>query len=151
MYTVKSIIRGNLKNITFKTSHWLDRRINGCNSYGKEIKPTKYVKMNNTSNIIFSNNNSSIRKVINGHYIKDYYIDHYCFKSTEEYINKINKGDGIFGYKNKTIMHKIHLYFKYNKITSEKIKYIEKETNLDLSQYKLELIKSKKKKTNIYY
>ncbi len=146
MYTVKSIIRGNLKNITFKTSHWLDRSINGCNSYGKEIKPTKYVKMNNTSNIIFSNNNSSIRNVVNGHYLKDYYIDHYCFKSTEEYINKINKGDGIFGYKNKTIMHKIHLYFKYNKITSEKIKYIEKETNLDLSQYKLELIKSKKKK-----
>ena len=35
--------------------------------------------------------------------------------------NKINKGDGIFGYNNKTKMHKINIYFGYNKITIEKI------------------------------
>ncbi len=146
MYTLKSIIRGNLKKVIFKDCHWLDRRINGCNSYGKEIKPTKDVKMTNTYSIIFPNNNSSITNVIKGHYFKDYYIDHYCFKSTEEFINKISKGNAVFGYKNKIKMHKINLYFKYNKITSEKIKYIEKETNLNLSKYKLKLIKSKKKK-----
>ena len=67
---------------------------------------------------------------------KLYYIDHYCFKSTEEYINKINKGDGIFGYNNKTRIHKINLYFKYNKISMKKIIYIEKMTGFNLAEYK---------------
>jgi len=58
---------------------------------------------------------------INNPKFKHYYIDHYCFKSTEEYINKINKGDAVFGNNNKTKIHKISLYFGYNKVTSEKI------------------------------
>ena len=121
MYTVKAIMRGNLKAIKFKTSHWLDRRVKGCNSNGNIIKPSIKLKIENKNNEFYLNNN---------------YIDHYCFKSTEEYINKINKGDGIFGYNNKTKKHKINLYFKYNKITLEKINYIEKETGFDLTEYK---------------
>ena len=76
-------------------------------------------------------------------YITLLYIDHYCYKSTEEYINKINKGDGIFGYNNKTRIHKINLYFKYNTITMAKIIYIEKKTGFNLSQYKLKFYKNK--------
>lgn len=125
MFTVKTIVRGNIKEIKFKTSHWLDRRIKGCNSFGEIVEPTQRLKMNNDIKI-FNNN----------------YIDHYCFKSTEEYINKINKGDAIFGKNNKTMMHKIKLYFNYNKITLEKIEFIEKESGLDLKEYK---IKFKKK------
>ena len=86
MYIVKTIVRGNIKRIKFKTSRWLDRSIKGCNSLGKEIKPTIKVKMNND---------------IKEPHFKQYFIDHYCFKSTEEYINKINKGDGIYGNNNK--------------------------------------------------
>ena len=129
MYTVKTIIRGNLKGVTFKTSHWLDRNIIGCNAFGKFIKPNKNVKME----MDYNDFNDS----------KLYYIDHYCYKSTEEYINKINKGDGIFGYNNKTRIHKINLYFKYNTITMAKIIYIEKKTGFNLSQYKLKFYKNK--------
>ena len=124
MYTVKAIIRGNIKEIEFKTSHWLDRRIKGCNSFGEVVKPTRRFKMINDIKI-FNNN----------------YIDHYCFKSTEEYINKINKGDAIFGKNHKTMMHKIKLYFNYNKITFEKIKFIENKTGFNLKEYKIKIKK----------
>ena len=49
----------------------------------------------------------------------------------------MNKGDGIFGFNNRTKMHKINLYFGYNKITYEKITYIENKTGLNLNKFKL--------------
>ena len=122
MYTVKTIIRGNLKRVKFKTTHWLNRNLIGCNFLGKFIKPSKKVK---------------IVQDFNKSFYKFYYIDHYSFKSTEEYINKINKGDGIFGFNKKNQYHKIDLYFKYNKITKEKIDFIESKTGLNLTKYKL--------------
>lgn len=124
MYTVKTIMRGNLKGIKFKTSHWLDRRIKGCDINGKMVIPSKKVKLNNS--LITSN-------------FKKYYIDHYCFKSTEEYINKLNKGDGIFGYNNSIRMHKINLYFNYNKLTLEKINFIEKRCKFNLTKFRIKL------------
>lgn len=129
MFTVKAILRGKIKNIIFKTTHWLDKRIKGCNSFGEKIKPNKKKKLNNDIKTF-----------------KDCYIDHYCFKSTEEYIDKINKGDAVFGKNNKTMMHKIRLYFQYNNITFEKIEYIEKELGLNLEEYK-EIIKNKIKES----
>ena len=129
MYTLKTIIRGNInKNIHFTTSHWLNRRLKGgCDVEGRTVIPKRNVKLGYT---------------INHPRFKLYYIDHYCFKSTEEYINKINKGDGIFGYNNRTKMHKINLYFGYNKITNEKINLMENKTGLNLSKFKL-MIKKK--------
>ena len=120
-FTLKTIARGNITNIKFRTSHWLDRRIKGCNVFGEFVIPSRRVKLNNN---------------INEPKLKRYYIDHYCFKSTEEYINKINKGDGIFGFNNRTRMHKIHLYFDYNRITLEKINYLEKKTGLNLTIFR---------------
>ena len=79
-FTLKTIARGNITNIKFGTSHWLDRKIKGCNVFGKVVIPNKKVRLSNN---------------INKPKFKKYYIDHYCFKSTEEYINKVNKGDGI--------------------------------------------------------
>ena len=128
MYTLKTIMRGNLEKINFKTSHWLDRNIIGCNALGKLIKPNKKVKID----IDFKKS-----------FFKLYYIDHYCFKSTEEFVNKIIKGDGIFGFNNKTKIHKIDLYFKYNRITMNKIIYIENKTGLNLTKYKLKINKKK--------
>ena len=124
MYTLKTIMRGHNKHhIKFRTTHWLNRGLKmGCNVFGKVTFPTGRVKLG---------------KNINHPQHKIYYIDHYCFKSTEEYINKINKGDGVFGYNKRIKMHKINLYFKYNKITLEKINFIENETHLNLSHFKL--------------
>ena len=126
-FTLKTIARSNIQKIRFTTSHWLDRRIIGCNVFGEAVIPSKLVKLKND---------------INQPKFKRYYIDHYCFKSTEEFINKINRGDGIFGFNNRTRMHKIKLYFEYNKITLEKINYLEQKTGLNLSEYRLKLYKS---------
>ena len=128
MYTLKTIIRGKTKrNIRFRTTHWLNRGLRGgCNVFGESVIPTRKVRLGYK---------------INDPKFKQYYIDHYCFKSTEEYINKINKGDGVFGNNKKTKIHKINLYFGYNKITLEKINYIENKTGLDLRKFKLMLKK----------
>ena len=129
MYTMKTIMRGNIaNNIRFTTSHWLNRGLKGgCDVEGRVVIPKRKVRLGYK---------------INHPRFKLYYIDHYCFKSTEEYINKINKGDGIFGYNNRIKMHKINLYFGYNRITNEKISFIENKTGLNLSRFKL-MIKKK--------
>ena len=126
LYTVKTIIRGNnQKHIKFITPHWLNRGLkNGCNVFGKSVHPSKNVRLG---------------KNINHPKHKMFYIDHYCFKSTEEYINKINKGDGEFGFKKRIKLHKIGLYFGYNRITLEKINFIENKTGLNLKKFKLKL------------
>ena len=128
MYTLKTIMRGNFtKNIKFTTSHWLNRGLkDGCDVEGNKVIPKRSVKIGNKINHILH---------------KSYYIDHYCFKSTEEYINKINKGDGIFGYSNRIKMHKLNIYFGYNKITIEKINLIENKTGLNLRKFKLKIKK----------
>ena len=59
------------------------------------------------------------------------YIKHYFCKSTEEFINKINKGD-VLHYKT-NIMERIKVYFKMNSITIEKINLIQNRTGLNLS------------------
>ena len=51
-----------------------------------------------------------------------------------------NKGDGVFGNNSRTKFHKINLYFGYNKITAEKINYIENKTGLKLNKFKLPLL-----------
>ena len=73
MYTVKTIIRGNIKKkFHFTTSHWLNRRLkDGCDIEGRRVIPKRNVKLGYT---------------INHPQFKLYYIDHYCFKSTEEYM-----------------------------------------------------------------
>ena len=126
MYTLKSIMRGNKKRyIKFTTTHWLNRGLKkGCNVFGKFVHPTGKCRLG---------------KHINLPEHRLYYIDHYCFKSTEEYINKINKGDGEFGFKRRIKRHKINLYFGYNNITLEKINYIENKTHLNLKRFKLKL------------
>ena len=120
MYTVKSMMRGsNPKYVRFTTTHWLDRGLKkGCDVFGKYVHPTIRLRIG-----------KKIKKT-------DIYIDHYCFKSTEEYINKINKGDARAGYNKRNKMHKIKLYFKYNNITLEKINYIAKKTHLNLTKFK---------------
>ena len=52
--------------------------------------------------------------------LDNFYIDHYYSKSTEEFINKLNKGDVLF-YDNR--MERIETYFSQNKITKENIDF----------------------------
>ena len=71
----------------------------------------------------------------------NYYIAHYYCKSTEEFINKINKEDTLYG--NKSKIPRIKTYFLYNKITKEKIDLIESGTGFNLSEYR-KFIKNQK-------
>ena len=61
-----------------------------------------------------------------------YYIEHYEFKSTEEFINKINyKGDVRFENNEQFKYKRIFRYFKFNKISFDKIIYIANKTKLN--------------------
>ena len=112
----KTIIRGNFKRFHCHSCHVLDKRIPKCNGFGKNITFT---------------NTFFCRKPD----FKKYYIDHYEFKSTEEFTIKINKGDCRLGHGKQNILSRIRRYFYYNKITFEKIKLIENRTGLNISYY----------------
>ena len=71
------------------------------------------------------------------------YIEHYYFKSTEEFVKKLN--DEIIDDKDKN--ETIYQYFSFNKINEEKINYIENQTKLNLTEFRLILgeVKNMKK------
>ena len=113
---IKSIIRGGLKNIKIKCIHRLSIDLSGCNGFGQEIK------------LIGIETNKSDYEY--------YYIDHYYCKSTEEFINKVNKGCPLYSQDKDYKLARIKTYFVLNKITLEKIKMIEKATGFNLTEYK---------------
>lgn len=115
----KSILRGHINNINITNFHCISDNLKTCDGFGIQ------------------------RKFLKGDY-KYYYFKHYYCKSTEEFIKKLKKGD-VYLMKNK---NKIKFYFSYNKITSEKLNYIEKETGENLTYYK-NLIKKSKENKNI--
>ena len=114
---VKSILRGHIPNIKIKSLHRLNYKLKACNGFGNNNKKPDF---------------------------KYYYIDHYYFKSTEEFINKINRGDAYYLTNNKLKFNKIKFYFAFNKITLEKIIYIENRTNINLTFFRKKLSKIKK-------
>ena len=75
----------------------------------------------------------------NGNDFKYNVIDHYYSKSTEEFINKINRGD-VWKDTNEYIMHRTEKYLKQNNITLEKIEMLEKGIGIDLSKYKKNIV-----------
>ena len=76
--------------------------------------------------------------------IKDAFIIHFKYKSTEEYINKYKRGYHLWkGDKLLEVLKtKIHEYLNDNEITLEKIEYFEKELNINLTNYKKKLAKN---------
>lgn len=92
-YIVKSILRGNIPKIKIYQVHYLTKKIKGCNGFGH-----------------FTNKTSSYADVVD---LDFFYIKHYAFKSTEEFINKITRGDAIRGFTKENVLHKIGIYFRY--------------------------------------
>ena len=70
------------------------------------------------------------------------FIDHYEFKSTEEFISKLNRG--IVRRKNKKNhkYYKVFKYFSINNITFDKIYYIANHTNLNAKYIIKKLLKN---------
>jgi hypothetical protein len=96
-------------------------RNTSCNNIGKKI---------NNNNINFE----SINKIDT----KKAFIIHFEYKSTEEFIKKIKRGySNWFGEHISTFLRgKINGYLTNNKVTKQKIDYLEKELNLNLSEYR---------------
>jgi hypothetical protein len=113
--SIKSIIRGNISKLKINHIHFLSRHLKYCNGFGNKDKFVNYRQTR-----------------------PDYkynYIDHYYSKSTEEFINKVNRGDA-YSLSLKYKMDKVKKYFLQSKITLEKIKLIENGTGLNLTMYK---------------
>ena len=120
---IKSIIRGNISRLKYWVHSPLisPERNTSCNNIGKKI---------NTNNINFE----SINKIDT----KKAFIIHFEYKSTEEFIKKIKRGySNWFGERISTFLRgKINGYLTNNKVTKQKIDYLEKELNLNLSEYR---------------
>ena len=112
---IKSVIRGNIKNLEITCPHILYKGTRSCDGFGKRKKVTYIITKDSD--------------------FEYYYIKHYACKSTEEFINnKLLKTDVI--HKVDSNMNKIEWYFKYNKITKEKIDMIEAKTKYILDKYR---------------
>ena len=114
---IKSILKGHIPKIKINCVHTLNKKLKNCDGFGR---PTKIFG--------FCSESSDFEY---------YYIDHYNFKSTQEFIDKVNKGDALF-YKD-NIIERIKTYFRYNSLTKEKIDLIEKGTQLNLSEFRNQL------------
>ena len=105
LLSMKTIIRGHIKGVKILSMHRGDYRLRTCNNSGKYEKLVGHSTYNSDQ--------------------KYYYIDHYTSKSTEEFIQKIKRGDA---YNNSTyhILQKANSYFSINEITQEKVELLEK-------------------------
>jgi len=108
---IKSILKGKIPNIKINCVHKLNSNLRTCDGFGHRTNITGAGtdKLDNEYN----------------------YIDHYFCKSTEEFVNKLNKGDAL--YINENILDRIFVYFAYNKVTKEKIDYIKKHLYVNIS------------------
>ena len=113
---VKPILRGHISNNVIDNNHLINGIVKYCYSFG-EKKPKKKDYNN-------------------------YFIDHFYYKSTEEFIDKINRGDSFYNNTYELKIRKINEYFNHNKITLEKIDYLEKETKINLTKFRQYLNKS---------
>ena len=96
----------SIKMVGIKSNcvHKINRNLVSCNGFGEKT----YIQGVGTD------------KLDNEYY----YIDHYFCKSTEEFVNKINKGDVFHNRDN--FLERIKVYFAINKVTKEKLDYIRK-------------------------
>ena len=128
---IKSIIRGGIYDLKY----WV---------HSPFISPKRNITCNNIGKRIFYRNiNFEAISPIN---TEKAYIIHYRYKSTEEFINKYKRGYKKW-YGNMTekfLKNRIKEYLSENKITLEKINYIERELKINLSEYKIQLNKKRK-------
>ena len=116
---VKTIIRGKIIYPGNAHMHIFSHDIINCNGYGNINKFYKHY----STEPDFSN----------------YYIDHYYSKSTEEFINKLNRGDA-FSTSTDYYLLRVEKYFNQSEPTKEKIDMIEKATKLNLSEFRQKLL-----------
>ena len=121
----KSIIRGNIQNIHISSCHLLDLKLKRCDGFG---------------NIFLAKDFHC--KIPDFEYN---YINHYIYKSTQEFIEKLNlRGDCIFNNNEKLKYEKVLRYFRFNKINWDKINYISNQTGLNASYINIQVLAKEK-------
>ena len=111
---VKPIIKGHGMLFDITNLYKLSDSLKGCDGNGKKV--------------IFNGNE------IKGNDLENNYIDYYWCKSTEEFIKQLND------IKNEQLKNEsIYQYFSLNEINEEKINYIENQTKINLSEFRLAL------------
>lgn len=120
---IKSIIRGNITNLKYAVHSpgFSPERNYTCNNEGEKINFTNYLYPK-----VYPIN------------IKNAYIIHFRYKSTEEFINKYKRGYSNWKGKKINVFLKglIKEYFQFNNATKEKINLIERRLNISLKEYK---------------
>ena len=113
---VKSIIKGNIAQNPWaygQTPHRPEYHLRTCDSEGNRVK--------------------TFNDVIKPPRIKNIYIKHFVTKSAEEYIRKIKRG-----HPGNVVLYfdeRIDIYFMYNKVTKEKVKFFEDSLNMTFPKY----------------
>ena len=109
---IKSILRGKIPNITINCVHKINNNLKTCDGFGRRT----HLEGAGTNIIDY----------------KYHYIDHYFCKSTQEFVNKLNKKDALFIDSN--LRDRIKVYFAINKPTKEKKEYMKSHiiTNISL-------------------
>ncbi len=118
---VKPILRGSILT-KINDAHQINNRLKKCDGFGR-------------------------KKYFDGIHDKKpdyefYYLNHFYSKSTEEFVNKILRGSIAYG-PNKRL-YILDNYFDINKITSQKIEYLEKMLKVNLSIYRNKIKQIKK-------
>jgi hypothetical protein len=121
-HLVKTIMKGHGKIIEINNIYKLSDNLNGCDGNGNPP--------------IFNGNEMVENDFENN------YIIHYSCKSTEEFLKKLNNESIDDSAKNQSIYE----YFLYNEINEEKINYIENQTKLNLTEFRLILNEEQIKK-----
>jgi hypothetical protein len=113
---VKAIIKGNIAQspwIYGQTPHRPEYHLRTCDSNGNRVK--------------------TFNDVIKPPRLKNVYIKHFVTKTAEEYIKKVKRGHpgNVVLYFDK----RIDIFFIYNKVTEEKIRYFEESLNMSFPKY----------------
>ena len=118
---IKTMVRGNIDDIQFDI-------------HTPFISPHRNISCNNKGEIY--NNTEILFQDVFDINVDRAYIIHFKYKSTEEYINKYKRGYRWRIGNNEFMMMRIREYFEDNNATLEKVEYIEKELNINLSKIK---------------
>ena len=125
-FDIKTIIRGNISNLIY-------------NIHSPSSSPQRNISCNNVGEIIDNQNNNINFGLLDPINVDKAFIIHFKYKSAEEFINKYKRGYSNWFSKNENYLvlnTKLKGFFESNEITFEKINYIERKLNLNLSSLK---------------
>ena len=112
---VKSILRGHIPNITINCLHKLNSKLIPCNGFGDKPKLVSYSMEPD---------------------FKYYFIDHFYFKSLEEFTEKLNRGSARTYDDMNMKLVKLYRYFTMNEININKLNYISNKTGINITSLK---------------